>query len=187
MSASPSGRSLPPPPSSLPSSPTTFVTCLASPDFRGTLTHNTISELQEGFCVLTGGQKTNTVSISDFHAVMVNEGMHVSAEELRELLRVVHGDERTDGLDFAEFVALLTKEVDDVMVKEMHSAFHPHDKEGTGRVSRKYFAEMFASMGVKSTAEEVDELIALAETSEDSDTVDYVKLCEELQRRLNKM
>ncbi|CCW64574.1 unnamed protein product [Phytomonas sp. EM1] len=164
-----------------------MITGLASPDFRGPLNHNTISELQEGFCILTRGQKTNTVSSKDFHAAMASTGMHVSEEELQELLRVVHSDDRTDGLEFAAFVALLTKEVDNQMVREMRSAFHPFDKEREGKISRKRFIEMFASMGARSSAEELDELMVLAECGDDSETVDYVKLCDELQRRLNRM
>ena len=82
---------------------------------------------------------------------------------------------------------LMKKEIDDHSMDEMRSAFRLIDKNNTGTVTKKQFTELFVSAGEHSSAEELDELMVLAEVSEDSDTVDYNKLITELGLRLNKM
>ncbi|KPA77604.1 putative ef-hand protein 5 [Leptomonas pyrrhocoris] len=159
----------------------------SSPIYRGELTHGASAELQEGYRILTNGQKVNIISDKDLLKAIQASGLRVTEEEVNDLLRVVHQDERTLGLEFSEFMMLMTKEMDDQVMDEMRSAFHSIDKNNTGTVTKKQFTELFVSVGEHSSAEELDELLLLAEVSEDSETVDYNKLITELAIRLNKM
>ncbi|KAG5485527.1 hypothetical protein LSCM1_07613 [Leishmania martiniquensis] len=155
--------------------------------YRGALNHSASAELQEGYRILTNGQKAHIVSDQDLYKAVHSCGLHTTEEEVSDLLRVVHQDERTLGLQFSEFVLLMTKEIDEQSIEEMRSAFRVLDKKNTGTISKKQFTELFVSAGEHSSAEELEELMLLAETSEDLDVVDYNKLISELAIRLNKM
>jgi calmodulin len=159
----------------------------SSPIYRGELNHGASAELQEGYRILTNGQKVNIISDKELYKAVQASGLRVTEEEVNDLLRVVHQDDRTLGLEFAEFMPLMTKEIDEHSMEEMRSIFRAIDKNNTGTVTKKQFTEMFVSAGEHSSAEELDELMVLAEVSEDSDTVDYNKLITELGLRLNKM
>ncbi|KPI82527.1 putative ef-hand protein 5 [Leptomonas seymouri] len=159
----------------------------SSPIYRGELNHGAAAELQEGYRILTNGQKVSIISDTDLYKVVQTSGLRVTEEEVNDLLRVVHQDDRTRGLEFAEFMLLMTKEVDDNMMEEMRSAFRSIDKNNSGTMTKKQFTELFVSVGEHSSAEELDELMMLAEVSEDSEIVDYNKLITELAIRLNKM
>eukprot|EP00796_Vickermania_ingenoplastis_P012002 gene12008-8270_t len=165
----------------------TVVSGLCSPVFRGPLNHGSIAELQEGFRVLTMGKKNSVVTPKALLDVMGMVGVHTSEEELQELLRVVHQDDRTSDLEFAEFVMLMTKEVDKDMEEEMLSAFREYDKGNTGKVSKKQFSEMFLFHGEKSSPEELEELMTIAEANEESDVIDYQQFVRELKMTLNNM
>lgn len=165
----------------------TAVSNFAAPIYRGTLNHGAIAELQEGFRILTNGQKVHAVPTADLLAAMQGAGMHTSEEELQELLRVVHQDERTDGLEYPEFVELMTREVDDSFAADLRQAFALFDKSKKGTVTKKQFTEMFVTMGEHSSAEELEELLMLAGITEDSETVDYNAFIGELMVRLHKV
>lgn len=159
----------------------------SSPIYRGNLNHGASAELQEGYRILTNGQKVSVISDKELYKAVQASGLRVTEEEVNDLLRVVHQDNRTLGLEFPEFMMLMTKELDESAMEEMRSAFRTVDKANTGTVTKKQFTEMFVSAGEHSCAEELDELMVLAEVSEESDTVDYNKLITELALRLNKM
>ncbi|KAG5506633.1 hypothetical protein JIQ42_06886 [Leishmania sp. Namibia] len=154
--------------------------------YRGALNHSASAELQEGYRILTNGQKANIVSDQDLYKAVRNCGLHTTEEEVNDLLRVVHQDERTLGLEFSEFMMLMTKEIDEQSIEEMRNAFRVLDKKNTGTITKKQFTELFVSAGEHSSAEELEELMLLAETSEELDVVDYNKLISELAIRLNK-
>lgn len=168
-------------------SKSTVVSGLCSPVFRGPLNHGSTAELQEGFRVLTGGKKNSVVTPKALLDVMGAVGVHTSEEELQELLRVVHQEDRTSALEFAEFVLLMTREVDPKMEEEMLSVFKTYDKSGSGKVSKKQFTELFLFHGEKSSPEELEELMTIAEVGEDSDVIDYQKFVRELKLTLNNM
>lgn len=171
----------------MPDKPSTVVAGLSSPVFRGPLNHGSIAELQEGFRVLTGGKKNSVVTHKALLDVMGYVGVHTSEEELQELLRVVHQDDRTSDLEFAEFVMLMTREVDNKMEDELLSAFQAYDKNKTGRVTKKQFSEIFLFHGEKSSPEELDELLTIADVGDESDVIDYQKFVRELKHMLNNM
>ncbi|KAG5484633.1 hypothetical protein CUR178_07224 [Leishmania enriettii] len=154
--------------------------------YRGALNHSVSAELQEGYRILTNGQKANIISDQDLYKTVRNCGLHTTEEEMNDLLRVVHQDERTLGLEFSEFMMLMTKEIDEQSIEEMRKAFRVVDKKNTGTITKKQFTELFVSAGEHSSAEELEELMLLAETSEELDVVDYNKLISELAIRLNK-
>lgn len=155
--------------------------------YRGALNHSASAELQEGYRILTSGQKANIISDKDLFKAVHGCGLHTTEEEVNDLLRVVHQDERTLGLEFSEFMMLMTKEVDEKSIEEMRSAFSVIDKNKAGTVTKKQFTELFVSSGEHSSAEELEELMLLAETSEELEVVDYNKLINELAILLNKM
>lgn len=163
------------------------VSGFAAPLYRGKLNHGSIAELQEGFRILTNGQKINIIPTKELFTMMQGAGMHTSEEELQELLRVVHQDERTDGLEFSEFVELMTREVDESFADDLRHAFLVYDKNKTGTVTKKQFTEIFVAMGEHSSAEELEELLMLAEVVDGSETVDYNVFITELMVRLNKL
>lgn len=159
----------------------------SSPIYRGRLNHGAAAELQEGYRILTDGQKVNYINAADFFKVVQASGVHATEEEMTELLRVVHQDDRTAGLHFSEFLLLMTKEVDDGMREEMLQVFRPLDPNSTGHVTKKQFTELFVSGGENSSSEELEELLSLADAPEGSDSIDYMKFIAELAVRLNKM
>nr|P41045.1 RecName: Full=EF-hand protein 5; Short=EFH5 [Leishmania tarentolae]CAA48769.1 EFH5 [Leishmania tarentolae] len=159
----------------------------SSPIYRGRLNHSASAELQEGYRILTGGQKANIISDKDLFKAIHSCGLHTSEEEVNDLLRVVHQDERTLGLEFPEFMMLMTKGIDEASIAEMRRPFSVLDKAKTGVITKKQFTELFVSSGEHSSAEELEELMLLAETSEELEVVDYNKLINELAILLNKM
>lgn len=171
----------------MPDRASTVVSGLCSPVFRGPLNHGSIAELQEGFRVLTGGKKNSVVTPKALLEVMETVGVHTTEEELQDLLRVVHQEDRTTDLEFAEFVTLMTKEVDAKMEEEMLSAFQASDKNKSGKISRKQFSELFLMHGEKSSPEELEELLTIADASDECDTIDYRKFVRELKLTLNNM
>ncbi|KAG5510582.1 hypothetical protein JKF63_06879 [Porcisia hertigi] len=195
MSSRPKGSRSPPQPSQPPPLPPppaanvhhASVSGFSSPIYRGVLNHGASAELQEGYRILTNGQKANFISDKDIYKTVQSCGLHTTEEEVNDLLRVVHQDERTLGLEFSEFMILMTKEIDDKSIEEMRSAFRVLDKKNTGTITKKQFAELFVSSGEHSSAEELEEFMLLAEASEEEDVVDYNKLITELAIRLNKM
>lgn len=164
-----------------------MVSSLSRPVFRGPLNHGAIAELQEGFRVLTGGKKSSVVTLKGLHDVMGSVGVHTTDDELQELIRVVHQDDRTTDLEFAEFVMLMTREVDASMESEMLSVFKAYDKNNTGKISKKKFSELFLLKGEKSTVEELDELLTIADCTDEANEVDYHKFVKELKTSLNNM
>ncbi|KAK7198488.1 ef-hand protein 5 [Novymonas esmeraldas] len=189
MSGAKGAASSPPPQQQQPHSSTRHdgVSGFSSPIYRGALNHGAAAELQEGFRILTGGQKVNILSDKDLFKAIHNSGLHVTEEEVNELLRVVHQGERTLGLEFSEFMTLMTTEVEEQATEDMRAAFRAIDKKNTGTITKKQFTELFVSAGEHSSAEELEELMLLAETAEDAEVVDYNKLISELAIRLNKM
>lgn len=159
------------------------------PMYRGPISHNTIAELAEGYRVLSSGHKDVCVSVKDLHTHMENVGLHVSEEEVCDALRVVSQSERSniDEFSFTDFLLLMTREVDETMAEELRSAFYYFDKERTGYVTLKQFTEMFATLGERSSPEELEELLAIAEMDKTGDKVDYNKFVNELIIRLNSM
>ncbi|CAJ1006118.1 hypothetical protein Q4I28_001434 [Leishmania naiffi] len=155
--------------------------------YRGALNHSASAELQEGYRILTNGQKASIISDKELYRAFHNCGLHTTEEEVNDLLRIVHQDEHALGLEFSEFMMLMTKEIDEQSMEEMRRAFRSLDRNNTGTITKKQFTELFVSAGEHSSAEELEELMLLAETSEESEVVDYNKLVNELAIRLNKM
>ena len=73
----------------------------SSPIYRGELNHGASAELQEGYRILTNGQKVNIVSDKDLYKVVQASGLHMTEEEVNDMLRVVHQGDRTLWLEFA--------------------------------------------------------------------------------------
>lgn len=160
----------------------------AAPVYRDMpLNHGTLAELQEGFRLLTQGQKVNIVSCNAMTDVMRSYGLHITAEELKEVLKVVHQDDRTDGLEFFEFVRLMTETVSDTMDTELRSAFAAIDSGKTGLVDRKQFTEMLVTLGEQSSMEELEEMMAFAGDCEKNGKIDYNRFISELVLRINHM
>ncbi|EPY39347.1 calmodulin [Angomonas deanei] len=119
--------------------------------------------------------------------------MQLPEEELLDLLRVVHQSDRPnqqDDFEFSDFMHLMTHEASDEMISEMKTAFLTYDKSKTGFVTKKQFTEMFISMGEKSNAEELEELLCVAEnfvSPDDAEKIDYNKFMTDLVVRLNTM
>ncbi|EAN83394.1 putative ef-hand protein 5 [Trypanosoma cruzi] len=159
------------------------------PLYRGPISHNIISEMAEGFYVLSGGYKKLFIPSKDVYALMQNVGMHLTEEEFHDALRVIGQSEpqNADELSFSDFLLLMTREVDDTMADELRSAFFHYDKHKTGYVTRKQFTELFATLGERSTPEELEELLAVAEVDETDDKIDYNRFVNELTSRVNCM
>lgn len=160
----------------LPSSTTGF----CAPAFRGPLNHGSIAELQEGFRVLTGGNKDCVVTPEALLGVMETVGVHTSMEELLDLLKIVHQDEESSDFTFNEFLTLMTGEVSGKMENELLSAFESCDKTKSGYISKEKFEDIFRSHGEKSDPQELQELLTFAASSEEDDRIDYRKFLKEL-------
>lgn len=179
----------PHPAQSLGAAPSADYRTFSRPVYRGPITHNTIAELAEGYRVLNAGQQDMCVAVKDIYTLMQNVGLHVSEEEVSDALRVVSQSERnnSDTFSFKDFLLLMTREVDDTMAEELRSAFYHCDKERTGYVTLKQFTEMFATLGERSSPEELEELLANAESGKEGDKIDYNRFVNELVIRLNSM
>ncbi|KAH9586298.1 hypothetical protein LSM04_005085 [Trypanosoma melophagium] len=162
------------------------ITC---PVYRKPISHNTIAELAEGYRILSGGQKTVSIAKKDMLALMQNVGLHMTEEEFAEVMRVIGQGENqnADEFSFTEFLLLMTCEVNDTMVEELRSAFLHYDKQKNGFVTRKQFTEMFATLGERSSPEELEELLSIAEQDDTEQKIDYNKFVNELIIRLNCM
>jgi calmodulin len=141
-------------------------------------THGEIAELHEGFRLLAGNRVVQSISVNELKATFDSVGYHPSEEEVRDFISVTNQQAR-DSLTFTEFLLLMTKEADDAMVEEMKSAFRACDKNHTGYISTMQFIEMFATMGEKSSPNEVQELLALADPDA-SGRVDYQAFVDKL-------
>ncbi|ORC85928.1 EF-hand protein 5 [Trypanosoma theileri] len=162
------------------------ITC---PIYRKPISHNTIAELAEGYRILSSGQKTVSIAKKDMFALMQNVGLHMTEEEFAEVMRVIgQGDnQNADEFNFTDFLLLMTCEVNDTMAEELRSAFLNYDKQKTGFVTRKQFTEMFATLGERSSPEELEELLSIAEQDDTEQKIDYNKFVNELIIRLNCM
>ncbi|CAD2220396.1 calmodulin [Angomonas deanei] len=169
------------------------VSGFSSPTYRGELNHGASAELQEGFRILTNGQKVTVVDSKQLQNCLHAANMQLPEEELLDLLRVVHQSDRPnqqDDFEFSDFMHLMTHEASDEMISEMKTAFLTYDKSKTGFVTKKQFTEMFISMGEKSNAEELEELLCVAEnfvSPDDAEKIDYNKFMTDLVVRLNTM
>ena len=75
-------------------------------------------------------------------------------------------------LNFSTFLALMLKTMDKSELEDMKSAFRMYDKDNTGYVTSQQFCEMCASMGEKSSPEELSEMMMMADP-EDTGRIDY--------------
>ncbi|KEG05889.1 EF-hand protein 5 [Trypanosoma grayi] len=162
---------------------------MSRPVFRKPMSHNTITELAEGYRVLSSGEKKVSIPRKDIFNMMQNVGLHMTEEEFQETMRVVgQGEQQSaDEFTFCDFLLLMTREVDDGMVEELRTAFYHFDKQRTGFVTRKQFMEMFAMFGELSSPEELEELLTIAEQDEKEEKIDYNRFVNELAFRLNCM
>lgn len=150
------------------------------------LTHGEVAELHEGFRLLAGNNVVQSIGIRELKDTFVSVGFPpLDDEQLQELLRVVNQQLQSDHLTFPEFLLLMTKQVDSTMLEELRSAFRVYDKQGTGFVTTAQLCEMLATMGEKSSPEEVNEFIGFAD-AEGTGRVDYTKMLREIANKLKR-
>jgi calmodulin len=148
------------------------------------LTHGEIAELHEGFRVLAGNNVVQQIGIQELKDVLVSVGF-LSSEDLSDIFRVSNQQCMADHLTFPEFVLLMTKQVDEKMQEELKLAFRQHDKAGTGIVSTAQFCELLATMGDKSSPEEVHDMMLFADP-DGTGKIEYMKLIAKLTDKLKR-
>lgn len=148
------------------------------------LTHGEVAELHEGFRVLAGNNVVQQIGIQELKDVLVSVGIP-SMDDMGDLFKVSNQQSVADHLTFPEFVLLMTKEVDEKMQEELKLAFRQYDKTGTGCVSTAQFCEMLATMGDKSSPEEVHDMMLFADP-EGTGKIDYAKIIQKLADKLKR-
>lgn len=152
-------------------------------DLGISLTHGEIAELHEGFRMLAGNNVVQQIGLKELKEVLVSVGFPAGDDLNDDIFRVANQQCMADHLTFPEFVLLMSKTVDERMQEELKSAFRHYDKLGTGYVTAAQFCEMLATMGEKSSPEEVNELLMFADP-EGTGRIEYGSMVAKLATKL---
>ncbi len=146
--------------------------------------HSEIAELHEGYRLLSLNRehRPQSLTIKQMHEVSSAAGLHLHEDEIAEVIRTID-QSSCSAMTFSDFALLMTRQVDETLFEEMKSAFRFYDKNNTGFVSTSQFCEMFATMGEKSSPDELEDLLNLADVS-GGNRIDYCKFLSRLCAKL---
>lgn len=148
---------------------------------RPLLTHGDVAELHEAFRMLS---ETGGLTADGLLKLLRTMGHHTTEEDIADLVR--GADQSGSGsITFPDFVCLLGRRVEDRAIEEMVTAFHHYDKKNSGFVSAVQFCEIFATMGEKSTPDEIDEMLLSADPHS-SGRIDYMMWLRKLQKQTGR-
>ena len=149
------------------------------------VTHSDVAELHEGYRLLSLNRehRPQSLNIKQMCEVLNAAGLHLHEDEVAEVIRTID-QSGCNAMTFSDFALLMTRQVDEPMFESMKSAFRFYDKQNTGYVTSSQFCEMFASMGEKSSPDELEELMNLADVDA-SNKIDYVKFLSRLSAKLS--
>eukprot|EP01013_Petalomonas_cantuscygni_P031583 TRINITY_DN57811_c0_g1_i1.p1 TRINITY_DN57811_c0_g1~~TRINITY_DN57811_c0_g1_i1.p1 ORF type:complete len:177 (+),score=44.84 TRINITY_DN57811_c0_g1_i1:171-701(+) len=119
---------------------------------------------------LMDSDRSGTVSASELGQAMTKLGRPMDAADLENALAAVDKD-RSGELDFTEFVRFMSTtsaggEDVNALIK---AAFRVFDRRGTGKLSSADLRSTIATMGIRVSDEELDEIMMEADTDNSGD------------------
>eukprot|EP01006_Ploeotia_vitrea_P060984 TRINITY_DN76989_c0_g1_i1.p1 TRINITY_DN76989_c0_g1~~TRINITY_DN76989_c0_g1_i1.p1 ORF type:complete len:158 (+),score=28.45 TRINITY_DN76989_c0_g1_i1:280-753(+) len=124
---------------------------------------DTVQQIREIFNMFDK-EKKESIQVTDLGMALRAAGQNPTEQELLDMMNEVD----TDGsgtLDFQEFLIFVTRKMSDyVSEEELKAAFQVFDKDGNGYISAIEMRIMMCTMGDKLSDEEMNELLAEAES-----------------------
>jgi calmodulin len=135
------------------------------------LTPEQIAEFREAFNIFDK-DGDGRITAKELGTVMRSLGQNPSEAELQDMVNQVDLD-GNGTIEFDEFLYMMSRQMRDGDTEEdIKAAFRVFDKDGDGKITTAELTHIMKNLGEPLTQEEVDEMIAQADTNKDG-IIDY--------------
>ncbi|KAM0745718.1 calmodulin 2-like protein [Meredithblackwellia eburnea MCA 4105] len=130
------------------------------------LTEAQLSEAREAFSVFDK-DNSGSISTSELGRIFRSLGQNASDEEIQSIIDKYDTD-KSGSVEFDEFVAMMNSLMGDRdPEQDMRDTFNTFDMNGDGTISPKELHHVFKALGDDIPLEEVEKMIAEADTDHD--------------------
>jgi calmodulin len=137
------------------------------------LTPEQIAEFREAFNIFDK-DGDGRITAKELGTVMRSLGQNPSEAELQDMVNQVDLD-GNGTIEFDEFLYMMSRQMRDGDTEEdIKAAFRVFDKDGDGKITTAELTHIMKNLGEPLTQEEVDEMIAQADTNKDG-IIDYAE------------
>jgi calmodulin len=137
------------------------------------LTPEQIAEFREAFNIFDK-DGDGRITAKELGTVMRSLGQNPSEAELQDMVNQVDLD-GNGTIEFDEFLYMMSRQMRDGDTEEdIKAAFRVFDKDGDGKITTAELTHIMNNLGEPLTQEEVDEMIAQADTNKDG-IIDYAE------------